>query len=68
MLYGIYMIVGSGLLLDIIGVVILFICTSTSKIEAEMSYKIVKGMTPGPGEEWVHSIIYEEHNKRLDDT
>ena len=56
-----------GLLLDILGVALLFVYTSTRKIEAELSYKVVQGLTDEGGE-WPHSFSYEEHMERLERT
>ena len=39
-----------GLTLDIVGVLILFVCTSTRKIESEMLYPLMEEMTREPRE------------------
>ena len=54
----------AGLVLDMIGVVVLFFCASTKKIEAEISYGILKHFTDKAGE-WVHSFSYEEHQRGM---
>lgn len=56
----------AGLLLDILGVVMLYVATSTEKIEAELSYKIMRDLTPGKGEEWVFPYSFQEHEDRLE--
>ena len=60
------MLLGSfGLLLDIIGVAWLYLCTSTKRIEAELSYKLIRASTDEDGE-WLESISFQEHLSKLD--
>lgn len=55
-----------GLVMDIVGIVFLFFCTSTKKIEAELSYNIVKSVTDeAQGREWLSSISYPEHQSQV---
>ena len=54
----------AGLLLDILGVALLFIYTSTRTIEAELSYKIVRELTDEGGE-GLQPYSFQEHLKRL---
>ena len=58
----------AGLLLDILGVGVLFYSTSTKKIEAEISVELVRSANPKPGEEWLSSINYEDHMRALLDS
>ena len=53
-----------GLLLDIVGVVILFICTATKKIEAETSYGVYQAFTDADGES--ERGEFDEHQKRME--
>ena len=55
----------TGLLLDILGVAILFVKTSPRHIEAHISVRLLEELTPGENEEWVHSYSYEEHLRGL---
>lgn len=61
-------IVALGLLIDVAGVVVLWLKTSTRDIEAEISLGLVEAATPGPREEWVHRISPEEHHRRLENS
>ena len=54
-----------GLLLDILGVAILFGKTSPRHIEAYISVRMLEEFTPGENEEWMHPYSYEEHLRRL---
>ena len=54
-----------GLLLDILGVAILFVKTSPRHIEAYITVRMLEGFTPGQNEEWIHPYSYEEHLRRL---
>ena len=53
------------MLLDILGGGVLFVYTSTEKIEAELSYKLVREFTDEDGE-WLHPFSFEEHMGRLE--
>ena len=55
----------AGLLLDILGVAILFAKTSPRHIEAYISVRMLEEFTPGENEEWIHPYSYEEHLSRL---
>ena len=55
---------GIGLVFDIIGVGVLFITTSTRKLEAELAFKTVAAFT-NEGEEWVQPYSLEEHKRSL---
>ena len=55
----------AGLSLDILGVGILLFCTSISKIEAELTYKVVRAFTDEGGE-WSQPYSFEEHLERLE--
>ena len=55
-----------GLVMDILGILFLFFCTSTKRIEAEISYNMIKGFTDeAKGREWVSSISYHEHQSQV---
>ena len=54
-----------GLLFDIAGVAALFYSTSRKKIEAEISFDLVRSVTPKENEEWGMSITREEHWRSL---
>lgn len=55
---------GIGLVFDIIGVGVLFITTSTRKLEAELAFKTVTAFT-NEDEEWVQPYSFEEHKRSL---
>ena len=57
----------AGLLVDILGVSILLFCTSIKKIEAELSYKVVRALTDEDGE-WVLPYSVEEHEEASERT
>ena len=57
-------VIGTGLVLDIIGVGVLFVTTSSRKLEAEMVFKSLAAFT-NDGEEWVHPYSFEEHKRSL---
>ena len=46
-----------GLVMDMVGVVILFYCTTTRKIEAELANKIALDLADDPGE-WLHEVSF----------
>lgn len=54
-----------GLLLDILGVAILFVKSTPRHIEAYISVRILEEFTPGENEEWIHPYSYGEHLGRL---
>ena len=54
-----------GLLLDILGVAILFFKTSPRHIEAHISVRMLEDFTPSENEEWIHPYSREEHLRRL---
>ena len=53
-----------GLSLDIIGVIWLFFCTSTKRIEAEVGYGLLREFTD-EGSEWLESISFKDHLSNL---
>ena len=55
----------AGLVLDILGVAILFAKTSPRHIEAYITASMVEYFTPRENEEWTHPYSYEEHQRRL---
>ena len=55
---------GMGLVLDIIGVGLLFFATSSKHLEAELSYKLVVAFTDEGGE-WLQPYSFEEHKRSL---
>ena len=55
----------AGLLLDILGVAILFAKNSPRHIEAYIAVRMLKEFTPGENEEWMHTYSYEEYRRRL---
>jgi UPF0716 family protein affecting phage T7 exclusion len=55
----------AGLVLDILGVAILFAKTSPRHIEAYITVSMLEGITPRENEEWTHPYSYEEHLRRL---
>ena len=55
----------AGLVLDIVGVVLLFVTTSPRHIEAYISIRLVEAVTPREGDEWLHSYSFEEHTRSL---
>ncbi len=55
---------GAGLVLDIIGVSLLFWTSLPRRVEAEISVKVVRGFTK-EGMEWGHPYSFEEHMQRL---
>ena len=55
---------GAGLVLDIIGVSLLFWTSLPRRVAAEISVKLVREFT-SEGEEWVHPYSFEEHKQRL---
>ena len=57
----------AGLLLDILGVALLFVYTSTRTIEAELGYKIAQDFTDEGGE-WLQPYSFQEHVERLERT
>lgn len=61
-------VVAVGLSLDVAGVVILWLKTTTRHIEAEISLNLVESITPRPDEEWGHRISPAEHYRRLEAT
>lgn len=54
-----------GLVLDIVGVSILYVYASTEKIETELSYHLMSEFTTD-GEEWLHPYSRQEHKERLE--
>ena len=55
----------AGLGMDMAGIIVLFFKTSPGHIEADISVRLVEAFTPGPGEEWLHSISPAEHQREL---
>ncbi|WP_423918553.1 hypothetical protein [Candidatus Poriferisodalis sp.] len=55
----------AGLVLGVVGVILLYITTSQNKIEAELSYKIVREFTEPDGES-LHPFTRDEHERRLE--
>ena len=55
---------GIGLVMNIIGVGILFVTTSSRKLEAELAFNLVKDCT-NEGEEWLQPYSFEEHKRSL---
>ena len=61
--------IGIGLIIDIIGIIIIFICTSSRKIEADIVYRAMRHLTDEmTGGEWLYKESFETHQKRLDNT
>lgn len=57
---------GFGLLLDIIGVWLLFWTSLPRRVEAEIAVRIMSKLTEDfRGGEWVHPYSFEEHKQRL---
>ena len=56
---------GAGLVLDIVGVSLLFWTSLPRHVGAALSFKLVSEMTPNEGEEWVHPYSSKEHKQRL---
>lgn len=54
-----------GLFLDIVGVIWLFFCTSTKRIEAEISYGLIREVTDEDAE-WPERFSFEEHLSKLE--
>ena len=55
----------AGLLLDIVGIAILFFKTSPRHIEAYITVGMLEEFTPGENAEWIHPYPYKEHLRRL---
>ena len=57
---------GAGLLLDIIGVSLLFWTSLPRRVEADIFVRMVSELTEDAiGKEWVHPYSFEEHKRRL---
>lgn len=56
-----------GLTMDIVGVLILFVCTSTRRIEAEIVYEAMRDITDETVE-WGHSYSFQEHKRRMENS
>ena len=55
---------GIGLSMDIFGVLVIYICTSTKRIEAEIVYRAMRDITDNI-EELGESYSFQEHERRL---
>ena len=53
-----------GLAMDVLGVFVLFICTTTKKIEKELVYGILRDTTDRIVE-WTESYSFQEHERKV---
>ena len=58
-------IAAAGLALDVVGVIVLLLKTSSRHIEAEIYIRLVEACDSAPNQEWISSITPAEHQRRL---